>query len=125
MIIFIFESLIKFKFIIINKTIDSSLGPISVNGTLTIYAKDEGWDLGYLGIDPLQYVGYGNESLSITLPDNQGKISIRYNKVDVNDTNRVDAYTVIISEESPIGYNGELKGELDVNYTYEGSIDLL
>ena len=111
--------------IIINKTIDSSLGPISVNGTLTIYAKDEGWDLGYLGIDPLQYVGYGNESLSITLPDNQGKISIRYNKVDVDDTNRVGAYTVIINEESPIGYNGELKGEIDVDYTYKGSIDLL
>ena len=62
---------------------------------------------------------------SVSAPIKKQNLPIASFPVKSNKENRVGAYTVIINEESPIGYNGELKGEIDVDYTYKGSIDLL
>lgn len=84
-----------------NFSTDTALGTIIMNTTtaLSLYAKDGGnWaQSGYLGTDPLQYIGYNNTGdLAVTLPYNQGTATIHYNGINVID--RGGTYTVTFSE---------------------------
>ena len=48
---------------------------------------------GYLGDDPLHYIGYNNEGLvRVTLPYGQGSATIQFNAIDVQ--NKSGSYTV-------------------------------
>lgn len=67
---------------------DSVYGPIVFNTStpISIYASDGGgfWNQGYLGDDPLQYIGYKNEGLvMVTLPYGQVSVAIQLNSIDV------------------------------------------
>ena len=76
---------------------DSFYGPIICNTTtsIKIYASDGGgiWNKGYIGDDPLHYIGYNNEGLvRVTLPYGQGSATIQFNAIDVQNKN--GSYTV-------------------------------
>ena len=110
--------------IIIDKTLSSESGLISIKNTLSIYASDEGKE-GYLDTDKLKYVGYGNESLSITLPFNQGQASIKYNKVDIQSESQDNAYEVTLNDKI-LGYNMEIiPSATPIKFNYSESINLL
>ena len=78
---------------------DTSIGKVSINGKIMIFTIPQGvFDGGYLGTDPLETIGYGNNNntLTITLPGNQGIATIKYNSVNVID--RGGSYTVSFSD---------------------------
>lgn len=74
---------------------DSFYGKFIINTesediTIRVNAKDGGgWsNLGNLGKDPLQYIGYNNQgSVTVHLPYNQGKAKIYFNNINVMDNN--------------------------------------
>ena len=83
---------------------------ITISGKLSTYAYNPGgWgETGYLGDDPLQIIGHGDEidTLTITLPYNQGTATIKYNSVNVYDkTNYGGSYTVTFN--NTVGYDGK------------------
>ena len=92
-------------------TAETEIGPITIDGKLMIYAYNPGgWgETGYLGKDPLQFIGYGDDTntLTVSLPGNQGTVSIKYSKVDV--INRGGSYALTFSET--VGYKeGQFHG---------------
>ncbi len=95
-----------------------SVGEASIKGKLSLQAKgnNDGW-AGYLGTDPLEIIGKGDgdDTLTITLPDNQGLAYIKYNGVNVME--RSGSYTVTFEKDN--GYDGNLKA--GVGYTVEDS----
>ena len=89
-------------------TAETEIGNISINGKLMVYADNpDGW--GYLGTEPIKTIGYGSDSntLTVTLPGNQGSVDIKYNSVNVID--RGGSYTLSFSDT--VGYEeGEFHG---------------
>ena len=80
----------------------SYYGPITFNTTsdIKIYAKNEGAS-GYLGTDPLNYVGYKNEGIvKVTLPYGQKSATIQFNSISVKDN--TGSYTVIFESTDPV-----------------------
>ena len=76
---------------------DGFYGTVTFDTTTSIklYASDGGgiWQKGYLGDDPLHYIGYNNEGLvRVTLPYGQGSATIQFNAIDVQ--NKSGSYTV-------------------------------
>ncbi len=63
---------------------------VSTTTSIVLYAKNGG-GAGYLGTDPLQYIGYSNGKASsagtivITLPYSQGNATIGYNNIKIAD----------------------------------------
>ena len=78
------------------------------SGTLYISCRNGG-AVGYSGTDKLEIIGYGNNSntLTVTLPYNQGTATVKYNSVNV--INRGGSYTVTFNDA--IGYDGTLVGK--------------
>ena len=67
---------------------------------IKIYAKNEG-AAGYLGTDPLNYVGYKNEGIvKVTLPYGQKSATIQFNSISVKDN--TGSYTVIFESTDPV-----------------------
>ncbi len=95
-------------------TFTCSVGEASIKGKLSLQAKgnNDGW-AGYLGTDPLEIVGKGegDDTLTVSLPDNQGLAYIKYNNVNV--MKRGGSYTVTFEKDN--GYEGNLKA--GVGYT--------
>ena len=85
--------------------IPEKINNITISGVISLLAKDEG-GAGYLGSDPLEIIGNGNESdtLTITLPGNQGTATIKYNSINTLNNNSGN-YTVTFSEKI-LGYSG-------------------
>ena len=77
-----------------------------------MYAKDDGgfWTSGYLGTDPLQYIGYNNSKASsagtvvITLPYSQGNATIGYSNVKVVD-GKSGSFEVAMPNQSSVTIN--------------------
>ena len=121
------------EILIYKSVINDNIGNIFIDGKLTIYAFDDylyeknwyeaGIIGGYLSTDPLQYVGYNNESLKITLPYNQGSATIKYNKVDVESKNGTDVYE--IQFEKVVGFNMDINSTTPYKFDYSESVDLL
>ena len=92
-----------------NYTTTTSIGEISISGTLYTYAENEG-GAGALGTDPLKIIGNGSNDtddiLTIGLPYNQGSVNIKYSGIDIYSKTRSGSYTVNYNKK--IGYNGEL-----------------
>lgn len=84
-----------------NKKIDEYI----VNGRIDVFARYEN-ESGYLGVDRLEYVGYGdNKEITINLPYNQGTAHIVY---DINVIENTGTYTVTF--DSSVGtdcYNAD------------------
>ena len=93
------------------KFINYDIEDFTLNGSLSTYAYNPGGigESGYLGTDPLNYIGYGdlNNTLTVTLPYNQGTATVKYNSVNV--INRGGSYTVTFNDA--IGYDGTLVGK--------------
>ena len=80
----------------------SYYGPITFNTTsdIKIYATNEGL-AGYLGTDPLNYVGHNNEGIvKVTLPYGQKSATIQFNSISVKDN--TGSYTVIFESTDPV-----------------------
>lgn len=87
----------------------SELGNINISGKISLWASEDNSDggAGYLGVDYLEIVGHGDESdtLTVTLPYNQGTATILYDDVNVLDkTNYGGSYTVTFN--NTVGYDG-------------------
>lgn len=89
-----------------------------ISGKLYISCLNGG-AIGYAGTDSLNIIGYGDNenTLTITLPYNQGTATVKYNNVNVID--RGGSYTVTF--KNAIGYDGTLVGTLP-NVTDSSSI---
>ena len=81
---------------------DSTLGQITMNGKLGLYADAQGL-AGYLGSDdPLLNIGAaGNATMTVSLPYNQGTATISLSGINVIDN--TGTYTVVF--DSVIGFN--------------------
>lgn len=92
---------------------------ITISGKLLTYAYNPGGfgGTGYLGDDPLQIIGYGDENntLTINLPYNQGTATIKYNNVNVYDkTNYGGSYNVTFNNK--VGYDGKTGVQDPINH---------
>jgi Bacterial Ig-like domain (group 2)./Fibronectin type III domain. len=67
---------------------------LTTTSDIELWAKNRGM-AGYLGTDPLNYVGNNNNGdILVTLPYEQGQVSIHYSNIDVLDSNRGGTYTL-------------------------------
>lgn len=99
------------KIKISNKSLSSqTMGTIVISTTadIRLWAEDDDgfWTQGYLGTDPLRYVGYGNSgAIRVTLPYNQGTAEITItSQIDVYKKNS-GQYTLTLPDGSKHTYS--------------------
>ena len=91
----------------------------SVEGNLSISTKASTT----LGDRKLRYIGNDESSntLEVVLSFNQGLAYIKFNNVDVDDTDRTNAYEITFKELIGIEPTDLSKS---INYVYDGYVDL-
>ena len=102
---------------------ETAIGSIEINGKLAIYAYNPGGigGTGNLGEDPLQTIGYGSDSntLTVTLPSCQGSVDVKYNSVNV--INRGGSYSLTFTDT--VGFKEEaFHGGSNISVTDSSSI---
>lgn len=80
-------------------------GELTLNTTTAIKTWANGLTMGYMYDDPLQTIGYSDTGdLQVTLPYEQGVVTIHYSNINVYDANRAGSYTITFT---PINIGGK------------------